>query len=157
MEGLGAYILSVVCAAILCALIAGISGKEQTAGKVLQLVCGLFLTLTVIRPVAAIRLDEIARFTQSLEADAAMAVGMGKDCYEDALSSVIQEKTEAYILDKAQSLGAQVQVQVVLEADHTISEVVLTGPIAPYARSRLQDILELELGIAKERQIWIGS
>lgn len=157
MEGLGEYILSVVCAAILCTLVAGIAGKEQTAGKVLQLVCGLFLTLAVVRPVTAIHLDDISRFTQSLEADAAMAVGMGKDYYEDTLSSVIQEKTEAYILDKALSLGVQTKVQVVVDADHTISEVVFTGRIAPYARSRLQEILESELGIAKERQIWIGS
>lgn len=157
MEGLGEYILSVVCAAILCGLVTGISGREQTAGKILQLVCGLFLTLTVIRPIAAVRLEEIVRFSQSMEADAAMALETGRTCYEDALASVIQEKTQAYILDKAQSLDAKIQVQVALAADHTIAEVVLTGQVSPYARSKLQEMLSSELGIAKERQIWIGS
>lgn len=157
MDALREYILSVVAAAILCSLVTALSGKNAAAGKVLKLVCGLFLTFTLIRPIAKIELTDFTRITNSLEADAALAVGAGEDYYEESLAAVIQARTQSYILDKAQTLGAELQVQVHLNEHHIPDEVVLTGSVSPYTKGKLQSILVSELGIAKERQIWIGS
>ena len=156
MDTLREYILSVVAAAILCSFVTAIAGKSASAGKVLKLVCGLILTFTLIRPIAKIELADFSRFMESIEADAAMAVVAGEDYYEESLAAVIQARTQAYILDKAQTLGAELQVQVHLNGELVPEEVVLTGSVSPYARGKLQSILVSELGIAKERQIWIG-
>ena len=75
-----------------------------------------------------------------------------------AMTELIKEKSQAYILDKAAELDASIT------ADVTISEeelpkplsVVISGQVSPYNRKRLESILETDLGIAKENQVWTG-
>jgi hypothetical protein len=72
------------------------------------------------------------------------------------MAKLIKQETEAYILDKAQSLGCA------LEADVTVGEglypvpesVLICGSISNQNRKLLEDILVKELGISKENQQW---
>ena len=74
----------------------------------------------------------------------------------DLLARIIQEKTEAYILDKAGQLGLQLQAEVsVSETEEPVPwAVVLSGEVKPDQKRRLEAILEQELGIARENQQW---
>ena len=71
---------------------------------------------------------------------------------------IITDKTCAYILDKAETLRAQLTVQVILSDEElpVPERIYLTGQASPYARSMLQRLIEEELGVPKERQIWTG-
>jgi hypothetical protein len=69
----------------------------------------------------------------------------------------IIQQTQAYILDKARSLDAELTVEVFL-GDGTIPVPIgvrLEGNISPYARKLLSQMLQDDLGIPAEEQIWI--
>ena len=73
---------------------------------------------------------------------------------ENAIADGIAAELEAYIEDKAESLGANVQVQVEMESRGgvpTPQRVTLRGAYS----AALADVIEAELGVTKERQIWI--
>lgn len=155
MEGLREYVLSVVSAAILCAVLTTIGGKTKQGGAVFKLVTSLFLTFSFLRPIAKFELRELDGLISDWKLEAAAASVTGEGYYEKSLEEVIQKECETYILDKAWALGAALEVSVSLD-DHNIPEdVVLRGRISPYAKTQLQKVLTNELGIAKERQIWI--
>lgn len=157
MEQLRSYILSVVTAAILCALVAAIVGKKSSAAPILKLLSGLFLALTVIRPIAQVQVEEFLRFTEDLELEAADAAAVGSGYYRDALADVITDQTRTYILDKAQTLNASVTAEVVLDEQSIPQAVTIRGRISPYAKDRLSNIIASDLGIPKEHQTWIVS
>lgn len=155
MAGVREYILSVTAAAILCACVRSIVG-EKGGGQVLKLVCGLFLAFTAVRPIAHIEIQDFAVFTADIQSQADAAVLSGEAFARESLADIIKTETEAYILDKAQDLHAAIQVNVsVRDEDLTPSRVQILGRISPYAKGQLQAVIEKELGISKEDQIWM--
>ena len=74
-----------------------------------------------------------------------------------ALSELIKKETEAYIVKQAQVFNANISVEIILSDDAMpVPEYVrISGPIAPYAKTQLINIIERELGVAKENQLWI--
>ena len=157
MEGLRQYIISVVTAAIICGIITGLAPKG-TVREMVKMLCGLFLALTVIRPIARIDDFDLSDFGLSYGLDAKAAAVMGEDFSREAMADIIKAETEAYILDKAAELN------VTMEADVTLSQedipvpvaVHLSGDISPYAKQQMERFLTEDLGIAKENQLWTG-
>lgn len=158
MEALREYFLSVTAAAVICGILTSLLGTKGTAGSMVKLICGLFLAFTVIRPIADIQIEDFALFTAEISDDAQAAVSMGEDFNRDSLAEIIKDETEAYILDKARILGAELQVDVTLSRDSqpVPVEVLISGDISPYGKTQLQEIIAEDLGIAKENQLWIG-
>lgn len=156
MEALRQYIISVVAAAMICGVIRNLAGKGSQS-RVIGLICGLFLTYTVLAPVA--RLD----FTGLTEAalpdleEAKDVAQTGVQYARDTRAQRIREAAEAYILDKASDFGAQITVRVLLDETQQPTSVVITGALAPKERKQLQSTIALDLGIAKENQQWIPS
>ena len=74
----------------------------------------------------------------------------------EAEGNIIKSRVQAYILDKADSFGTSLEVEVILDQDHIPVSVELQGNISPYARAQLTEIIEEDLGIPKEHQLWIG-
>ena len=72
------------------------------------------------------------------------------------LAQIISEQTEAYILDKAADLHANLHVEVTVGEDNLPTAVTLSGEASPYARRQIQAIIANDLGISKENQKWIG-
>ena len=72
---------------------------------------------------------------------------------------VIIEETESYILSKAASQDPGFSVEVILsDGEDPIPEsVVISGSLTEAEKQNLQKVLEEELAIAKENQIWIGG
>lgn len=157
MAALGQYILSVAGAALVCGILCGILKDTGTQG-IVKLVCGVFLTLTALRPVADISFVEISRFALPYQAEAAEAALAGEDYARDTLCEIIKADTQAYILDKAAELGADVSVRVSVSQDPipVPVSVQITGSLSPYNKQKLEQIIERDLNIAKENQIWIG-
>lgn len=100
--------------------------------------------------------DLLSEIDLDFQRSAQQAVDQGKEESQKAMAQIIKQETAAYILEKAQSLGAQIQVSVeVSDADLPIPVGVrISGTVAPYAKVQLQTFLEQQLGISKENQRW---
>ena len=156
MDGIRAYLLSVVAAAIISALSVNIIGKKDAQSAVIKLLAGLFLSITVISPWTKIRLNNISSYFETLKVNADDAVSAGTSVADTARDEIIKEKAEAYILDKATSYGASIEVEVTLTeaTPRTPESIVIRGTVSPYVRQRLQEVMENDLAIPKERQFW---
>ena len=158
MESLGNYILSVTSAAILLAVLLTLLSKNGSTSSLLRLIGGLFLTFTLVVPLTDLKLDDIFDSFLNISSDGNSIAAYGQECYQTELASIIKQRCEAYILDKAQSLGAELTVEVTVSQDDMPVPLGATmrGSISPYARSQLASVISDQLGIPKEDQQWIG-
>ncbi len=157
MGSLQQYLLSVTGAALICGVVLRLLPKKGTAATMGKMLAGMFLAFTVIRPWGNIQLNRLEDFTGDLQVEAAQAVQAGKYETFSSLQSIIKDRCEAYILDKANALGLQLTVEVTLSTDEIPVPVAvrLQGNAGPYAKARLADRIQEDLGIDKEHQVWI--
>ena len=155
MEALRQYVISVVAAAMLCGIVVRLfpNGSGKQVGK---LICGLFLVYTVLSPISRVDFSKLPDFSLRYMDDAEDAAAMGENLARDSMADIIKEETEAYILDKAADLHANLHVEVTVGEDSLPTAVTLSGEASPYARRQIQAIIANDLGIAKENQKWIG-
>lgn len=157
MTMLSRYILSVTAAAVICSIAKSLVPGKDTATTVTRLLCGIFLAVTVIAPLKNITIGDISDWTTDIARQADDAVAQGASYTENALAQSIKSRAEAYILDKARSLQADVTVEVTLSDESIPAPIAATisGSVSPYAKKQLQRILTEDLGIPKEDQTWI--
>lgn len=155
MEALRQYVISVVAAAMLCGIVVRLfpSGSGKQVGK---LICGLFLAYTVLSPISRVDFSNLPDFSLRCMDDAEDAAAMGENLARDSMADIIKEETEAYILDKAADLHANLHVEVTIGEDNLPAAVTVSGEASPYARRQIQAMIENDLGISKENQKWIG-
>lgn len=150
------YLISVTAAALLCGILQAVVGQKSSGAGLLKLISGIFLALTVIRPLADIRLEEFALLTQDIQSDSAAAVTQGADYARQATARQMKEQLEAYIQEKAGSMDVTVTADVTLEGDPPmIGKCTLQGSFSPYAKRQLSRMLQQDLGIPEEDQQWI--
>lgn len=156
MDGIREYLISVTAAALLCGILKTLIGEKGNSAALVRLICGIFLALTVIRPLKQLNLTDISLLPSGLMAQARATSGEGADHTRQTTSEIIKQRCEAYILDKAQALGATVRVEIRISEDGEIIPVssMITGNLSPYARNQLSSALEKDLGIAQEDQKW---
>lgn len=159
MEHIREYLLSVTTAALLCGILQSLVGEKGSSAGILRLICGIFLSFTIVRPIADIQLGELAFLTYDIEKNASLAVQEGEDYAKAAMARLIKEQTEAYILDKARLYGADIDVVVTVSSDDppVLTGCIISGNLSAYAKQQLGHILKLDLGIPKEDQKWIVS
>lgn len=148
-----AYILRILCGALLCGTVQSMT--TGTGKGAVKLICGLFLTMTVLMPLA----DSCVDWEESLHLPSGEAwVQQGTDMAREALAQRIMAQTESYILDKAAPLAQNIQVEVTLgPGDFPVPVAAeIAGRVSPFGRSSLEGILEGELGIPKENIKWTG-
>lgn len=158
MDEIKNYLLRLCAAALICGIAACLVHNKKTTGSLLKLICGVFLALTVLGPIASIRFDGIGNFAPQIGQSAQAAVDEGKNTAMDAWIAGIKESAKSYILDKAESYGAQLEVEITVEGTDppSLVGVRLEGSISPYGKKMLQEAISQQLGIAEEDQIWIG-
>ena len=157
MSALARYLYSVAAAAIVCTIVKNILKNDSAQKTVLTTICGIFITFTIVSPLKDVRIMDMESFVLAFSEDGAYAASFGDEMRVQKLRSDIKERTEAYILDKANALQANLQVEVVLSDDYDMPvpvSVRLSGSISPYAKMQLQRALEDDLGIPKENQVW---
>ena len=158
MQALGRYILSVTTAAILLSILHTIAGKKSTTAVLVKLIGGLFVAFTVIAPVADVNTGPLLSFSADLSEQGSAFAALGEANSGAELRGIIKQRCEAYILDKALTYGADLDVEVSLTGDDipVPAEVRLQGSISPYTKATFTQWLEDEMGIPKEQQLWIG-
>ncbi len=156
MEAVRAYLLSVTGSALVSAIILRLLHGKGSATNIGRMLAGLFVALTVISPIANVRLSDVLHILPNISDDAKNAVAEGELAAKKALAESISERLEAYILDKAAQLGVTLSVRVELSEDviPVPLRVHLRGNISPYTKTKLQYMIEDDLGLNKEQQIW---
>ena len=157
MDTVRSYLLQITAAAIISGIVTGILGKKGMLGTTLKLLAGVFMALSVVSPWVDLRLDSFEPFMDGISFDASGAVADGENSAMNAMKSIIKERAEAYILDKASTLGVHVMAQVTLSSDEmpVPDGVTISGQISPYAKSVLSTCIADDLGIKLEDQQWI--
>ena len=158
MGALGEYILSVTGAAILLGVLQSVLTKNSVAAALLRLIGGLFLTFTVVSPVINVNFGHVFEIPAQFSSEGLAIATQQKEYTQDELRGLIKSQCETYILDKAESLQAPLEVGVTLNNDSIPApeSVCLRGSISPYAKSMMQSWLAQDMGIPKEKQIWIS-
>lgn len=156
VDGLRQYILSAAAGALICGIITAFCQKGAYK-KHITILCGLFMTFTLLRPLIGIKIPELPDINDYIR-QAESAVEEGKRISLSAQKTIISQECETYILDKAKEL------QVNLTADVTVEErggepipvfAEMTGSVLPEVQHKLSAVIAVDLGIPKENQLWI--
>lgn len=156
INNIRSYLLGVFAAALICGIVKRLMGEKGANAALTNLIAGVFMVFTLIRPLISVELSDFDNWTDGFRADAAQAVAQGESQTRKALAQFITERTQSYILDKAQSLNTALEVEVTLSDDDipVPIKVRLNGKVSPYAKGRLEAIISEDLGIEKENQTW---
>ena len=156
MGGISGYVLSVISAAIVVAILSSFFDGKSGIGGIIKLVSGLFLTFVIISPLTKLDFSSVNDYLEEFTLDGVEAAAVGEKIAQEAEANIITDRVQAYILDKANSFGAQLNVEVVLDQDNIPVSVKVSGNISPYGKARMAEIITEDLGISKEHQLWIG-
>ena len=156
MAGLGSYVFRILCCAAVCGIALSLFPDGRMKAMV-RLFAGIFLTITVLRPGMALELPDLEGWVAEYRRQGRSAAAAGEDYAAQQRHQFIKDGLEAYILDKAASLGCTLTVRVVLDGEGYPAGVVLTGNVTEEGRRELEALLQEELGIAKEDQQWNGQ
>lgn len=150
------YLLSIVAASIICGIINSLTNSKTPAGSVVKLLSGVFIIICVVSPIINVDFPSVTEYFEQFSHEAKDVAQAGFFETETSIRQSIKEQSEAYILDKAVLMNADLSVEVTLSDDElpVPTGVVLTGHVSPYTKSRLSQVIDKDLGIPKENQIW---
>jgi len=156
VSGIREYLLSVTTSAIVCGIIQTISSKKGSTAKLVKLLSGIFMALSVLQPVLNMSIDSGDVLYAVSAASADDAVRLGQESAQEAQMEIIKSQAEAYILDKAEQLNCDLDVSVTLKKQSPFApdKVRIEGKVSPYARSQLSNWIEANIGIPEEDQSW---
>ncbi len=150
------YLIRVIACGILCALATVRFQKSDAVGRLIHLMCGIFMTLTVISPWKNIRITSLMEDYEIKMDSKDSVIAEGEAYSNNTLRQVISQQCSTYIVEKANGMGVNIDAEVVLNPEDppTPCAVTITGSVSPYAKARLEDLLTQDLGIPKEQQTW---
>ena len=131
--------------------------KKDSKGEALQILCGVIILLTLLQPIRSILPIDWSSFSSVVKEDAGKYVLEGTLAADQERSNCIRTYTEAYILEKAASYNADLDVDVQISEDGNLrpTGVTLRGAISPYGKSMMEQYIQTQLGISRECQTWI--
>lgn len=147
------WLFSLVTVTVLLSLVQLLI-PEGSLRRIAGFIGGLLLLVTLLQPLLRVDADQLdwdlRGYAQAVEQRKAEL----EQERQEQLAGLIAERTQAYILDKAASLGLSpqvwVQTQQGAEGIPIPFSVQLDIPQSP----ALAAYMERELGIPKERQVW---
>ena len=155
MADLQQYALRVIVGALICGvLLAMVSGGIYE--KLLRMLSGVFLSVILLSSLLRIRWEFPADFLNDVSARAEEQAEDGAEMAQQETGRIISDHLEAYISDKSKALGAVLAVTVTLGENLMPVQVALHGDITPQSRQAISDMIEYDLGISKENQLWTG-
>lgn len=156
MEYIRQYIISIVAVAVLTSILLKLLQPKTTAYKLVKLMAGIIMILVMFSPLTDISFRDYLSYYEVIQDEAAASKEYGEYVSQSALQQSIKEKTEAYILDKAVLLGADIHVEVTCDTSTSPVPVSaeLSGNVSPYIRQQLQMIICRDIGIPEEQIVW---
>ena len=156
VENIRQYIFTLICMAILCGLVPEFFENNSLQKKLLKFAAGLLMMIVAVTPLTGKERLNINWMSADLTQEAQAALSSGQEQADGMIQQIIIQRTQAYILDKATSMGAELSVEVHLsDAELPAPEsVVLTGAVSPYAKKQLSKILVSDLSISEDKLQW---
>ena len=156
---MGQYLLKLTAAALFCAVVVGFVGDKGALGKLVKLITGIFMIVTIAAPLGTLDMNGWTDYIDKLTLQTGSAVQEGENFAKDTMVGIIMEETSSYFLDKAKAYDARLEVEVTLDdsAVPAPCAVRIQGSISPYGRQLLQRIIQEDLGIKLEAQEWISG
>ena len=156
MENIRQYIFSLVCMAILCGIVPEFFESNSTRKKLLKFVTGLIMMIVVITPLIRKEKPEFQWQMGEFRNEVQHALSAGQEQADGMLRQIISQQTQAYILDKATSMGAELSAEVMLSDDEmpTPESVVLTGTASPYLRTQVTNMIVTDLAVSEDKIQW---
>lgn len=150
------YLLSIIVAATLVSVVLKIIGPKSPHHFLIQTISGIFIVLTIVKPLSHIHFNDYFGVYDELAADADSEIRYGVESSNEAIRAVIKEQTEAYILEKAVSMGADLHAEITLDnSDQPFPiSVKISGDVSPYIKTQLVKIISDDIGIPEEMQTW---
>lgn len=159
MEALGQYLLRIVAIALSLGALSQLV-HSGTGKRILGLCSGLCMALVVLSPLTTLLQRD---FWENPLASLPLQTQTAENL-EDVriqLSTIISEQTATYILDKARSINAAIQVDVTVAPLGAYyvqpSNVIITGKLTAEQKQTLAQWLQEELGLTGGQIQWNGS
>ena len=153
MEAVRAWLTSLVLVSLLLSVAQSLI-PEGTLRRAASFTGGLILLFALLRPVLGADLEHLELDFDRYQAAVEERQEELADTQTEAMASIIAEQTEAYILDKAGELGAEVTVRVETRTGGDGVPVPWSAELTGARSEALASALETELGIPAERQVW---
>lgn len=156
MDAFRNYLLRLICAALVAGILSDLSEKTSFK-KQMRLVCSLFVTVALLEPLVHLSLPNLEQLGNQFLSDAKEAVVRGENFRVRSVAGIIKDEAESYIQKEASAIGAELTVEITLDAgDPPAPEsVILRGSFDASSEWEISSILTRELGIPKENQTWI--
>ena len=157
MENIKEYLLSITAAAIICSVVNSLPIGNGPTKRILKVITGLFMSVTLISPIMQFDFTAIPDYFTDVSLTAEQLTAEGQEYSTDAMSHIIKQKMESYILDEANRVGADMDVEVKVTESYPPEpyQVIVRGSISPYNKKSLMEYIAKNLGIPQESQIWI--
>ena len=147
------WLASVVTVALLLTLAQTLI-PEGTVRRIGSFAGGLILLLALLRPLTGGEPIRLERKFESCRQEIEDRRQELQQAGDEALAAIIEERTAAYISDKAAELGASVQVRIGTETGTDGIAVPVSAELEGAYSEALSAYMEQELGIPRERQVW---
>jgi stage III sporulation protein AF len=153
IEAARSWLTAVVAAAFLVSLSQSLI-PEGTVRKIAGLAGGLALLLVMVKPLLGADFDQLDLRYEDYAGEIQQRQTELQEQSDQTLEELIQEKTEAYILDKAAELGVECTVRVLVEPGEDGTPIPSGAELTGQKSDALADYMEQKLGIPKERQVY---
>lgn len=127
---------------------------EGNIRRVASFLGGLILLLAMLRPVLGADLERLRLNFDGYEQELRQVREELSASYDAGLAERIEERTAAYISDKADALGLEVTVRVETDTGDDGVPVPAAAEVTGPRSEELASYMENELGIPRERQVW---
>lgn len=127
--------------------------------KVLKLLCGAVMCIAFISPAAQLDFGAYSKAMAKYSLEAESYIHDGENESKNLNRTIIQDKCEAYILDKANTLGAEIiSVDVLARWSEEGYWYPVSADICAACsveeKSCLEDYIQAQLGIKRDDQTW---
>lgn len=156
MNELKQYIMSVVGAALVCGVIKSLVSGSGMKAAVVNMMCGLFVAITALTPVLKIEIPDLHNYINPISDTANEITQQAVTSTRQDMARIIMEEVRAYILEKANSLNMNIDVEVKLD-DKELTPIgaIIVGSVSPYEKTVLGEYMERTLDIPEEKQQWM--
>jgi hypothetical protein len=156
MDEIKTYLMTVICAALICAITCTVMASKGVNGALVRLLAGVIMTVTLITPFKRLDLSGINGYWDAYSSDAASSVALGVEQTKLALRDGIKKRSEEYILKEASRLNLSITAAVQLSDDDlpVPVRVDLSGNASPYAKNALIQSVCTAFDLKKENVQW---
>jgi len=149
----GSWVIRLTAAALICTTLCTLTGENSRKG-IVRMVCGIFLTLTALQPLSGFTLPDLEGLTRDYLEQGMQTAALGEDWAARQRQARIKQELESYILDKAASMHARLDVCIHLDGAEKPVSAELFGTVAPEVQEEMAALIAKDLGIAREDQKW---